>query len=45
VSRHLAVLKQAGLASSERTGRRVVYTLDAAALRGLGRDVHTAFLR
>lgn len=45
VSRHLAVLREAGLASSERSGRRVVYTLNTAAVRGLGRDLHAAFLR
>jgi DNA-binding transcriptional ArsR family regulator len=45
VSRHLAVLKQARLASSHRAGRRVVYTLDTTALRSLGRDLHAAFLR
>lgn len=45
VSRHLAILKHAELATSERAGRRVVYTLDTAALRSLGRDLHAAFLR
>lgn len=45
VSRHLAILTEAGLASAERSGCRVVYTLDTAALRGLGRDLHAAFLR
>ena len=45
VSRHLAVLKEAGLASTQRHGRRVVYLLDVTALRGLGNDLHSAFLR
>jgi DNA-binding transcriptional ArsR family regulator len=45
VSRHLAVLKEAGLASARRQGRRVVYSLDVAVLRGLGTDLHAAFLR
>jgi DNA-binding transcriptional ArsR family regulator len=45
VSRHLAVLKEAGLASAQRHGRRVVYHLDVAVLRGLGNDLHAAFLR
>jgi DNA-binding transcriptional ArsR family regulator len=45
VSRHLAVLKEAGLASTRRQGRRVVYLLDVAVLRALGNDLHAAFLR
>jgi hypothetical protein len=45
VSRHLAVLKEAGLAGSHRAGRRVVYTLDHRALASLGTDLTTAFLR
>lgn len=45
VSRHLAVLKEAGLASGERQGRHVIYLLDVTALRGLGNDLHAAFLR
>jgi DNA-binding transcriptional ArsR family regulator len=45
VSRHLAVLKEAGLASAERQGRRVVYLLDVTVLRGLGNDLHAVFLR
>jgi DNA-binding transcriptional ArsR family regulator len=45
VSRHLAVLKEAGVASAERQGRHVVYLLDVAVLHGLGTDLHAVFLR
>lgn len=45
VSRHLAVLKDAGLVRGRREGRRVVYSLDQRALLNLGTDLTSAFLR
>jgi DNA-binding transcriptional ArsR family regulator len=45
VSRHLAVLKAAGLTATERHGRYVTYTLDLAVLSRLGTDAVSAFLR
>lgn len=45
VSRHLAVLKESGLATTRRHGRRVIYLLDVTALRDLGNDLHATFLR
>ncbi|MFG2819139.1 DUF5937 family protein [Kitasatospora sp. NPDC048365] len=45
VSRHLALLRRAGLLTTRRHGRYVSYTLDQAALTGLGSDLLTAMLR
>jgi DNA-binding transcriptional ArsR family regulator len=45
VSRHLAVLRRAGLLSSRRHGRYVHYTLDLPGMTALGTDLLAALLR
>jgi DNA-binding transcriptional ArsR family regulator len=45
VSRHLAVLRDAGLVTVERRGRYVTYRLDVPAVARLGADVLEAMLR
>ncbi|WP_427892082.1 DUF5937 family protein [Kribbella sp. GL6] len=45
VSRHLAVLRRAGLLTSERQGRYVRYTANLPDLTSLGSDLVTAVLR
>lgn len=45
VSRHLAVLRKAGLLRTERRGRYVYYALDAPSLTALGTDLLAAVLR
>lgn len=45
VSRHLAVMRKAGLLVTERRGRYVYYSLDASALTALGTDLLSAVLR
>ncbi|MER5200620.1 helix-turn-helix domain-containing protein [Streptomyces sp. NPDC002755] len=45
VSRHLAVLRRAGLLTAQRDGRYVRYTLDAPGLTALGADLLAAVLR
>jgi DNA-binding transcriptional ArsR family regulator len=45
VSRHLAVLRRAGLLTSERSGRYVHYRLDLAATATLGSDLLGTLLR
>ena len=45
VSRHLAVLRRAGLLTSQRRGRYVRYTLSLPDLTALGTDLLTAVLR
>jgi DNA-binding transcriptional ArsR family regulator len=45
VSRHLAVLKEAGIVSSSRSGRYVLYELDQAAVARFGLDLLEALLR
>ncbi|BCJ30497.1 DUF5937 family protein [Actinocatenispora sera] len=45
VSRHLAVLRRAGLLTAQRRGRYVHYTLDSAELATLGTDLLAAVLR
>ncbi|NJP92997.1 helix-turn-helix transcriptional regulator [Nonomuraea sp. FMUSA5-5] len=45
VSRHLAVLRRAGLLSAQRHGRYVRHRLDLPALTALGGDLLTAVLR
>ncbi|MCF2532486.1 DUF5937 family protein [Yinghuangia soli] len=45
VSRHLAVLRRAGLLTPQRQGRYVRYTVDLPALTALGPDLLTALLR
>jgi DNA-binding transcriptional ArsR family regulator len=45
VSRHLAVLRRAGLVTVERHGRFVHYTVDSPALTTLGSDLLAAVLR
>ncbi|GAA1673146.1 DUF5937 family protein [Glycomyces endophyticus] len=45
VSRHLAVLRRAGLLAARRDGRYVRYTLNTADLAGLGPDLLAAVLR
>jgi DNA-binding transcriptional ArsR family regulator len=45
VSRHLAVLKQAGLVTVSRRGRYVLYQLDLIACARLGADFIEAILR
>jgi DNA-binding transcriptional ArsR family regulator len=45
VSRHLAVLRRAGLLTAERRGRYVQYTLDLSVVRALGTDLLAALLR
>ncbi|MGW4651929.1 DUF5937 family protein [Kitasatospora sp. NPDC004289] len=45
VSRHLAVLRRAGLLSSRRQGRYVLYSLDLAATTSLGADLLAGVLR
>lgn len=45
VSRHLAVLRRAGLLTAERSGRYVHYRLDLGATAGLGTDLLGAVLR
>ncbi|MFD6447448.1 DUF5937 family protein [Promicromonospora sp. NPDC060204] len=45
VSRHLAVLRRAGLLTGRRRGRYVHYTLDRSALTTLGTDLLSAVLR
>jgi DNA-binding transcriptional ArsR family regulator len=45
VSRHLAVLKEAGLVTTTRHGRYVSYQLDVAAASRLGTDIVDAMLR
>ncbi|MFP3465368.1 DUF5937 family protein [Leifsonia sp. SIMBA_070] len=45
VSRHLAVLKQAGLLTTTRNGRYVVYTFDTVTAARLGKDMVEALLR
>jgi DNA-binding transcriptional ArsR family regulator len=39
VTRHLSVLRDAGLVRAERAGHFVRYSLDAAALEALGADL------
>ena len=45
VSRHLAVLRRAGLLTTERRGRYVHYSVDLLALTALGGDLLAAMLR
>lgn len=45
VSRHLAVLRRAGLLTAERRGRYVYYAVDLAALTAMGTDLLAAVLR
>jgi DNA-binding transcriptional ArsR family regulator len=45
VSRHLGVLKEAGLVTSVRHGRRVLHELDLAATTRIGQDLVEALLR
>ncbi|WP_194910916.1 DUF5937 family protein [Catenulispora rubra] len=45
VSRHLAVMRRAGLLVTERRGRYVYYALDASVLTALGGDLLSAVLR
>jgi DNA-binding transcriptional ArsR family regulator len=45
VSRHLAVMRKAGLLVTERRGRYVYYAVDAPALTALGTDLLSAVLR
>ncbi|WP_349867219.1 DUF5937 family protein [Leifsonia sp. WHRI 6310E] len=45
VSRHLAILKQAGFVTTSRRGRYVVYVFDVVAAARLGRDMVEALLR
>jgi DNA-binding transcriptional ArsR family regulator len=45
VSRHLAVLRHAGLLTARRRGRYVHYTLDLSAMTTLGTDLLSAVLR
>ncbi|WP_424637975.1 DUF5937 family protein [Embleya sp. AB8] len=45
VSRHLAVLRKAGLLTTRRRGRYVLYNLDASATAALGADLMAAMLR
>jgi DNA-binding transcriptional ArsR family regulator len=45
VSRHLAVLRRAGLLTTERHGRYVHYAADLPALTALGKDLLAAVLR
>ncbi|MEZ0114531.1 DNA-binding transcriptional ArsR family regulator [Catenulispora sp. EB89] len=45
VSRHLAVLRKAGLLVTERRGRYVYYAVDASVLTALGGDLLSAVLR
>ncbi|WIX76234.1 metalloregulator ArsR/SmtB family transcription factor [Amycolatopsis carbonis] len=45
VSRHLAVLRRAGLLTTRRHGRYVRYTLNLPDLRTLGADLLAAVLR
>ena len=45
VSRHLAVLRKAGLVAAERRGRYVYYAVDAAVLTAVGTDLLSAVLR
>ena len=45
VSRHLAVLRRAGLLTAERSGRYVHYRLDLAATATLGSDLLGTLLR
>jgi DNA-binding transcriptional ArsR family regulator len=45
VSRHLAVLRRAGLLTARRRGRYVHYTLDQTAVTTLGADLLSALLR
>ncbi|MBN9631261.1 MAG: winged helix-turn-helix transcriptional regulator [Actinobacteria bacterium] len=45
VSRHLAILRQAGFVTTSRRGRYVVYVFDAVAAARLGRDMVEALLR
>ncbi|GCD95965.1 DUF5937 family protein [Embleya hyalina] len=45
VSRHLAVLREAGLLSTRRRGRYVLYDLDTSATAALGTDLMAAMLR
>jgi DNA-binding transcriptional ArsR family regulator len=45
ISRHLAVLRDAGLLTTERRGRYVHYAVNVAALTSLGTDLLRALLR
>jgi DNA-binding transcriptional ArsR family regulator len=45
ISRHLAVLRDAGLLTTERRGRYVHYAVNVPALTSLGTDLLTALLR
>jgi len=45
VSRHLAVLRKAGLLTARRRGRFVLYELDLSAAAALGADLIQAVLR
>ena len=45
VSRHLAVMRKAGLLVPQRRGRYVFYSLDASALTAVGTDLLSAVLR
>lgn len=40
VSQHLKVLKQAGLVSGQRAGRRIIYRLNPEPIRHIARWVH-----
>lgn len=42
VSRHLSILKQAGIVSAEKSGREVAYQLNAATLTGVLRGLADA---
>jgi DNA-binding transcriptional ArsR family regulator len=45
VSRHLAALKEAGIVTSARSGRYVLYELDQDAVARFGLDLLEALLR
>ncbi len=45
ISRHLSVLKKAGLITTRRRGRYVLYQLDVTAVARLGSDFLEALLR
>ena len=43
VSRHLAVLKASGLVSSKKSGQKIIYSLETAAVREIMRWLYNSF--
>lgn len=43
VSRHLAVLKSSGLVSAKKSGQKIIYSLETAAVREIMRWLYNSF--